>query len=113
MMAGVVWVALSATSVTRLMMSPGAVSMNIEATPATGRNPRAVVPMKDASWGWRSSMKTYVRRVTSAMGRHDSHSARGRQRILLRVPSLLELPESLPQGLELGPDAFVLADEVL
>ena len=58
MMAGVQRVALRATSMSRLMMSPGAVSMNIEATPATGRNPRAVVPMKAASWGWRSSRKT-------------------------------------------------------
>ncbi len=57
MMAGVQLVALRATSVMRLMMSPGAVSMNIEATPATGRKPRAVVPMKAASWGCRSSRK--------------------------------------------------------
>jgi len=39
------------------MMSPGAVSMNIEASPATGRKPRAVVPMNEASCGWRLSRK--------------------------------------------------------
>jgi len=37
MIAGVQLVALSATSISRLMMSPGAVWMNIDATPATGR----------------------------------------------------------------------------
>jgi hypothetical protein len=68
MIAGVAAVALSATSVMRLITSPGAVSMNIEASPATGRNPRAVVPMNAASCGWSASRNTYVRSVTSAIG---------------------------------------------
>ena len=57
MIAGVDCVALRATSVMRLMMRPGAVSMSSEASPATGRKPRAVVPMNAASWGWRLSRK--------------------------------------------------------
>jgi len=58
MMAGVACVALRATSVMRLMMSPGAVSMNIEASKGTGRKPRAVVPMNAASCGCSESRKT-------------------------------------------------------
>ena len=45
----------SATSVTRLMAMPGAISTNSEAWPGTGRNPRAVLPMKLASCGCRAS----------------------------------------------------------
>ena len=57
MMAGVAAVALSATSVMRLITSPGAVSMNMDASPVTGRKPRAVVPMNAASCGCNESRK--------------------------------------------------------
>jgi hypothetical protein len=58
MMPGVVEVALSATSVRRLITRPGAVSMNRAATPPTGRYPRAVVPMNPASWSCMLSRNT-------------------------------------------------------
>jgi hypothetical protein len=39
------------------MAIPGAISTNSDACPGTGRNPRAVFPMKLASCGWRASRK--------------------------------------------------------
>ena len=53
----------------RLMISPGAVSMNIDASPATGRKPRAVVPMNARELRLQAVEEDVrARRVTSAMG---------------------------------------------
>src|SRR5436190_20796119 len=109
MIAGVHCVALSATSVMRLMISPGAVSMNIEASPATGRKPRAVVPMNAASCGWSESRKTYVRSVTSAMARHPTQRPHARQRAVASA----QRREPLPQRLELGAHALVFDHDAL
>src|SRR5262245_57427561 len=118
MIAGVAAVAFKATSVTRLITRPGAVSMNIDASPATGRNPRAVVPMNAASCGWSASRNTYVRRVTSAMvvATYAARAVRatgrtGRRPAAARARRLSQLREPLPQRIDLRPRPLELGHD--
>src|SRR5512142_2795552 len=54
-------VAFSATSVSRLISIPGEISTYSEASPASGRNPWAIVPRNAAYCGCRLSRKQYAR----------------------------------------------------
>ena len=55
---GLTCVAFSATSVTRMMSMPGAISTNSDASPGVGRKPCATVPRNDAYCGCRLSRNT-------------------------------------------------------
>src|SRR5947207_12677655 len=51
---------------------PGAISTHSDAWNGTGRNPRAVLPMKVACCGWSASRKQYVRRTVPIARGHAS-----------------------------------------
>ena len=57
-MPGLTSVAFRATSVTRMMSIPGAISTKSDACPGTGRKPCATVPRNEANCGCRLSRKT-------------------------------------------------------